>query len=270
MIVQMLSVVFSLLLLLISANGSSAFGPAEGCATSAGCESGCDKCHTLSNEEVARIFNSLNIQNAKILDIKLSPVKSLWEISLESAGRRGVVYVDYSKKYLISGSVIEISTKSNTTAELVQKLEDSRRIDVSKIPLENALVMGDKNAAKRVIVFTDPDCPFCARLHQELKNVLEKRKDIVFYIKLFPLPMHKDAYWKAKSIECGKSLKMLEDNFDKKQIEKKECDTKEIDNNLKLGESLGISGTPTLVFSDGKVRSGAMPADKIIELAEGK
>jgi thiol:disulfide interchange protein DsbC len=99
-----------------------------------------------------------------------------------------------------------------------------------------------------------------------MKKVLEKRKDIAFYIKLFPLKMHKDAYWKSKSIVCSNSMKMLEDNFEKKSIPKNDCDTKEIDDNIKLAESLGITGTPTIIMPDGKIYSGSMPADRLVEI----
>jgi thiol:disulfide interchange protein DsbC len=103
-----------------------------------------------------------------------------------------------------------------------------------------------------------------------MKKVLEKRKDIVFYLKLFPLKMHKDAYWKSRSIVCNKSLNMLEDNFENKPIPKTDCDTKEVDNNIKLAEFLGITGTPAMIMPDGKIYSGAMPADKLIELINGR
>lgn len=101
-----------------------------------------------------------------------------------------------------------------------------------------------------------------------MKKVIQKRSDIAFYIKLFPLKMHKDAYWKAKSIVCNKSLKMLEDNFDKKPIPKTNCNTKEIDDNIKLAEYLGITGTPTLIMPDGRIYSGTMPAEMLMELID--
>lgn len=101
-----------------------------------------------------------------------------------------------------------------------------------------------------------------------MKKVLEKRKDIIFYIKLFPLKIHKDAYWKSKSIVCKNSLKMLEDAFEKKAIKKIDCSTDEIDNNIKLGESLGITGTPTLILPDGKVHVGMVSAERLINLID--
>ena len=98
-----------------------------------------------------------------------------------------------------------------------------------------------------------------------MEKVLKERKDIAFYVLLFPLAMHKDAYWKSKSIVCNHSLQMLEDAFAKKEIPKPECDTKEIDANMKVAEALGISGTPALVLPDGRVHTGMMPAKQLID-----
>ena len=102
-----------------------------------------------------------------------------------------------------------------------------------------------------------------------MEKVLKERKDIAFYILLFPLAMHKDAYWKSKSIVCNRSLKMLEDAFAKKEIPQPECDTKEIDANMKVAEALGITGTPALVLPDGRVHTGMMPAKQLIDFING-
>jgi thiol:disulfide interchange protein DsbC len=99
---------------------------------------------------------------------------------------------------------------------------------------------------------------------------IEERRDIAFSIFLFPLKSHKDAYWKSKSIVCHKSLKMLEDAFAHKEIPKPECDTKEIDNNINLGNSIGIRGTPTVIFPDGRMQVGAVAARELIELLREK
>ena len=103
-----------------------------------------------------------------------------------------------------------------------------------------------------------------------MKKVIEKRKDIAFYIKLFPLPMHKEAYAKAKAIVCEKSLSLLEEAFAKKQMPKPACETSAIDDNIKLAEKLGINGTPAMVMPDGRLVSGYMEADAIIKQIEKK
>ncbi len=99
-----------------------------------------------------------------------------------------------------------------------------------------------------------------------MKKVIEDRKDIVFYVKMFPLPMHKGADEKAKAIICEKSLKLLEDSFEGKELPPAKCDTKAVEENIKLAQKLGINGTPALVLPDGRVMSGYRDAQAIMSL----
>jgi len=233
-----------------------------------GCEENCQKCHSLDTKEAQQILTKLKAPDTKVLDIKMSPIKGLWEVSIENKDKKGIMYVGFSKRYVMGGQIFEIETSLNKTNETLAKTNESeeRYIDLSKIPLDNALVLGSKDARYKVIVFTDPDCPFCGKLHSELKKIISERTDMAFYIKLMPLSFHPDAYWKSKSILCSKSVKMLEDNFEQKPVPKPECETKDVDANIKLGAELGITGTPTLIMPDGLVVAGARDAKTITEL----
>lgn len=224
----------------------------------------CIKCHQITNEEATNLLREI-IPDVRILEIRNAAIKGLWEISVERGGQKGIVYIDFSKNLLISGSILNIKTKTNLTQE---RLLEINKVDISKIPLDDALVMGENDAKLRVIVFTDPDCPFCSKLHYEMKKVVEKRKDIAFYIKMFPLPMHKGAYEKAKAIVCEKSLALLDDVFAKKELPKATCETKVLDENLKLGESIGISGTPAIIMPNGTLVPGYKEADALIALID--
>jgi thiol:disulfide interchange protein DsbC len=97
-----------------------------------------------------------------------------------------------------------------------------------------------------------------------MKQVIKKRPDIAFLVKMFPLPMHTGAYDKAKAILCSKSAKVLEEAHEGKPIPKADCAAPELDENIKLGQSLGIKATPTMVLPDGRVVAGALPADELI------
>ena len=120
----------------------------------------CTKCHTLKKGEAEALLKDV-IPNVKVFDIKLSAVKSLWEIDIETGGKRGLVYVDFSKKYAFSGSLVDIKAKvdisRNRMAEINKEMLEKIRVDVSKIPLDDAIVMGHRNAKHRIIVFDDPD-----------------------------------------------------------------------------------------------------------------
>jgi thiol:disulfide interchange protein DsbC len=120
------------------------------------------------------------------------------------------------------------------------------------------------------VVFTDPDCPYCRKLHEEMKQVLAKRKDVAFYIFLFPLEMHKDAYKKVQAILCEKSLTLLDDAFAGKPLPEPKCSNEPVEKNKVLAKSLNFSGTPTLVREDGMVLSGTRPADVLSNWIDGK
>ena len=113
----------------------------------------CAKCHTLGNDEARDLLKGV-FPDIKIIDIRVSPAKAFWEIFSESGGRKGLIYVDFSKKYLILGQMISIKERKNLSQERFTELN---KIDISQIPLDDALVMGDQNAKIRVIAFSDPD-----------------------------------------------------------------------------------------------------------------
>ena len=99
-----------------------------------------------------------------------------------------------------------------------------------------------------------------------MKKVVEERKDIAFFIKMYPLPIHPEAYEKSKAIFCEKSLRLLEDAFENKPLPKPTCETSVIDENIKLGNKLNISGAPALILPDGRVIPGYRDAKSLLTL----
>lgn len=94
------------------------------------------------------------IPDVKVLGVNATPIHGLFEVAVETKGQKGIIYLDSSRQYLISGSIVHIATKQNLTQERSAELN---KVNVSEIPLDDALVMGSKDAKKKVIVFTDPD-----------------------------------------------------------------------------------------------------------------
>lgn len=227
-------------------------------------------CTSISQKEIQSMLAGINVKDTPILYIKESPLAGICEVAIERGNQPAIFYVDIAKTHMLLGSMIDIKTSANITAQAAKAIQDKKKIDTSKISLDNALVLGDAKAQKKVIIFTDPDCPYCHTLHISLKQIVSKRKDIAFYIKLFPLEFHQDAYWKSKSIICNKSLQLLEDCFDKKEIAKTDCETAEVDNTIALAKSLGITGTPSIILPDGRLRVGAIPENELINLIDGK
>lgn len=82
--------------------------------------------------------------------------------------------------------------------------------------------------------------------------------------------MHPKAYDKAKAIVCEKSLALLEDSFAKKELPAPKCKTSIVDDNVKLAESIGITGAPALIMPDGRIVMGYRDANAIKNLVDKK
>jgi thiol:disulfide interchange protein DsbC len=113
----------------------------------------CSKCHTLKKEEARALLKTFD-QSIKVLGVSKSQAKYMWEVSIESNGKKGLVYIDLPKKHLFSGSLIAIQGKKNLTQD---RLSEINKVNVSQIPLKDAVVLGNKNAKHKVIVFDDPE-----------------------------------------------------------------------------------------------------------------
>ena len=109
--------------------------------------------NVLSKDDALAALKEL-APDIRILDVRRSPVVGLWEVDVESGGKKVILYLDSSKKYMIQGAIVDLRAKSNLTQE---RYNEINKVDVSKIPLDNAIVMGDKEAKHRVIVFDDPE-----------------------------------------------------------------------------------------------------------------
>ena len=73
----------------------------------------CSKCHTLSNEQATKTLSEM-IPDIKVLNITPSAVKGLWEVSIETGGRKIIVYLDYSGKHLMAGNLFLIQDKDKS------------------------------------------------------------------------------------------------------------------------------------------------------------
>jgi thiol:disulfide interchange protein DsbC len=255
----LLSAFFSALLAFAAPEGAFAF-------MKDGCGSGeCRDCHSLSKAEAATLLGGL-VDN--VVSVEESPVRGLWVVDVLKEGRKWPIYIDYSKDYVISGQVLQLSTKRNYSGERFQKLN---KVDFGKIPLAGSIVVGKNSAPRKIFVFDNPDCPHCGHLHQELKKVVAKNPDVAFYIKLLP-GGNPQTLEKARAIMCGKNpASLLEEAFAGKALPAApaSCKNDVLDENVTLANGFGIRGTPTLILPDGTTSSGYQSQEALENLLKG-
>lgn len=240
----------------------------EGCGDNTAHSLDCSRCHALTAQEAGGLMKGLG----EVKSVRHAPVKGLYEVTIENNGQLGVAYVDYSKKYVMSGPIFSVETRKPVNAEQAPATSQ-RKIDIAVIPVKNSILLGNPDGKKRLFVFTDPDCPFCSKLHHELIKLIYMEPDLAIYVKMFPLKMHPQAYDKARVIlGAADPVYMLNKAFAGEQLPGPGAkDLKEpVDATIKLAESLGITGTPTLVLPDGRIVSGFREADRIKRLLAGE
>ena len=228
----------------------------------------CTGCHSLSLAEAGKILKELG----EVKNVGTSPAKGLWEVTLEKDGRQAVVHIDFAKKLLVTGPVFEIATEKQLTPTPIRQKEMGG-IDVSSIPLTNAVLMGNPEGKKKLFLFTDPDCPFCRKMHAELVNLEQIEPDVAIYVLLSPRPNHPGSYDKSRAILAGKSRALLDKAFSGKEIISRPDSNdgrRELDEIVHFARFNGITARPSLVLANGTILDGFRDAASLKKLLAGK
>ena len=202
-------------------------------------------------------------EGVSIGNISKTPYFGLYEVQFDEQ----IVYTDAKVTYVLVGSVYDAATKKNLTEA---KIRQNSRVAFDSLPLNLAFKKVKGNGARKLAIFSDPDCPYCARLEQELKSI----DNVTIYTFLYPIDtLHPDAGRKAKLIWCSLDTVGAWDSFFNSGALPKnngECDNPIAATNA-LGAKLHVTATPTLVFADGSIVPGALPAQRLeAEIAQGE
>ncbi len=245
-------------LLLTSLSSAHAFMK-EGCGGGA-----CSDCHSLTRNEAATLLSGA-VDN--VISVEPSVVGGLWVVDVWKDGRKWPVYIDFSKQFVLSGQIIRLSDRENVTESRFMR---ENLVDVSSIPLGNAVVIGDPKAKRRVIEFSDPDCHFCAKFHEEAKKVVVGHPDVAFFVLLYSRTDNAGTVRKARSILCaGKDApKVLDDAFHGRPLPDPTCSTSAVEENAHLAGKLNIRGTPVTILPDGRMVNGYRDAETILRLLD--
>lgn len=217
-----------------------------------------------SIEQVKKAFTA-RFPSRQVLSVSETPVKGVYEVVVKG---KQIVYTDASAKYLFVGDLIDAEAKTSLTEK---KMTELNRVDFNKLPFQYAIKEVRGNGARKLAVFTDPDCPYCKQLERES---LPGITNVTIYTFLYPLAqLHPDAPHKARQIWCSKDRLATWTGFmrDGKELTgTDQCDTAALDKIEAMGEELGITGTPGLIFANGRLVPGAIAQDDIEKLLNAK
>ena len=196
-----------------------------------------------------------------IEEIRATAMPGLYEVRV---GPAGIFYPDAQGDVLIQGAMMDTKARRNLTEERINALN---AIDFSTLPLKDAIVFKSGNGRRKLAVFEDPNCSYCHRLETELAKV----KNLTVYMFLYPI-LGPDSTAKSQNIWCAANrTKAWQDwMLRQKTPAAAQCDTAAVQRILEFGRGHRITGTPTIVFEDGRRVSGAMDAAALENMLEQK
>ncbi len=196
------------------------------------------------------------LSDVKISSLQPSLVPGLAEMTY---GTR-VAYMSADGRYMLVGDLIDLELRRNLTSERRTGLV-KRAIDA--VGEANMIVIGPKNPKRTITVFTDVDCPYCARLHQEVPKLTAAGIKVRYL--LYPRAgKGSDTYKRSVAVWCSKDrVKAVGIAKSGGKIPLSDCPNP-VDANVLLGQDVGVDGTPTIVVDDGRIIPGFVPAAQLI------
>lgn len=218
-----------------------------------------------SQELISKLKQSLEVSSQgqlQILAIKDTPLTGIFEIELNTGE---LLYSDVTGSYLFAGDMYQ-----TTASGLMNLSSETRQIrtkeKIANISEDEMIIYTPEVDVKATLtVFTDVDCTYCRALHKDVEELLEQGIEIRYLA--YPRGGEAaDSYEKMISVWCsGDRHKSLTQAKNGQNLPERECETPILDH-YQLGNEIGISGTPALIFPDGRLIPGYMDVDRLVAL----
>ena len=200
------------------------------------------------------------VPNAQTIAISETPVSGILQVQINS----DIVYVSSDAKYLLQGQIMELDTRINITDQAKSGIRQGLLVDLKK---EEQISFAPEEPKYELLVFTDIDCGYCRKLHNQIAEYNEE--GIAINYMAFPRAgLGSESYDKFVSVWCADdqqdALTLAKNGG---EPEPKSCPNP-IADQYNLGREIGVTGTPALVTSDGTLIPGYMPPAQLRERLE--
>jgi thiol:disulfide interchange protein DsbC len=192
------------------------------------------------------------------LRIRPSVLPGLYEVIVDTQ----LFYISADGRFVFLGDLVDIETRSNLSE---QRREALVREVLDGVSEKDMIVIGPADAKRTITVFTDVDCPYCARFHLDVPEL--NRHGVKVRYLLFPRGgVDSETYRRSVAVWCAadraKAIGLAKAG---KPIEMKTCPNP-VARHYQLGERLGVSGTPTIFLDTGRRVVGYVPAPQLLSL----
>ncbi len=190
--------------------------------------------------------------------ISPSPVEGIYEVVIGAQ----LLYFSKNGQFMFDGDIFDIKERKDLSSPVREQARAKVVVDAVK---KGGITFKTKDKPKhKVTVFTDIDCGYCRKLHNDMNGYLEKGIQIS-YLFMPRAGLQSNSYRKAVSAVCADDPnKAITDLKNGKTVADKSCDNT-IADQYNLAREIGIRGTPGIVTEDGKIFPGYLPPDALLK-----
>ena len=193
----------------------------------------------------------------RIESVQKAPFGDLYEVVIRSDEGLLVYYADGDAKVIIVGQMIEAKSGRNLTEERQRKLT---AVKWESLPLQWAISTVRGSGRRKIAILSDPNCPYCKRLEEDLAKLDDITVHILPYAVVKP-----ESVRQAKAVWCSKDRAKAWSDLMFRRIEPQaapDCDTP-IEKLAEFGRRMGANSTPTWFLENGERYSGALPLEDV-------
>jgi thiol:disulfide interchange protein DsbC len=195
-----------------------------------------------------------------VTSVKATPMQGLFEVEIGPQ----VMFVTGDGRFLIDGAIVDLETREN----IVETAQSRARLRaINQVGEENMVVFDAPAEQHTITVFTDIDCGYCRKLHEEIDAYAAEGISVRY---LFYPRSGADtpSYEKAVSVWCSDDRQdaMTRAKAGAK-LPKQECRNPVADH-MELGQLMGIRGTPAIVLDSGEMVPGYVEPKRLATLLE--
>ena len=198
--------------------------------------------------------------NATTIAVSETPIDGVLQVQINS----DIIYVTQDGQYLLQGQIINLDTRANITDQAKSSIRQGL---LSGLEAEEQISYSPDKPSYDLLVFTDIDCGYCRKLHNQMAEYNEE--GIAIHYMAFPRAgIGSASFDKYVSVWCAddkhEAMTLAKNGTDP---EPSNCPNP-VAEQYGLGRDIGVTGTPAIVTTDGTLIPGYVPPAQLHQRLE--
>jgi thiol:disulfide interchange protein DsbC len=197
----------------------------------------------------------------KIETVEASEMPGLLAVQFQNGP---LVYATPDGSYFVAGDLFSVGAQGYVN--LSEKRRDSERLErLAAVDTDNMIVFSPEGEPRaHITVFTDVTCFYCQKLHKEVPE-LNRRGVEVRYLAYPRAGIGSPGFKQLASAWCAddpqSTLTRLKN---RESVPENVCPGNPVADQYKLGQQLGVRGTPAIITESGQMIPGYQSTDELM------